>query len=73
MSSDIIPCASSRPTNGRTVSLANCVHPSERSMFGEHGIMSLCIPVTFEKLRAEYSIPAAFSAYQKAVEKLREQ
>ena len=73
MSSDIIPSASSRPTKGRTVSLANCAHPSERSMFGEHGIMSLCIPVTFEKLRAEYSIPAAFSAYQKAVEKLREQ
>lgn len=43
---------------------------------GEHDIMDYildCIPVTFEKLRAEYSIPAAFSAYQKAVEKLREQ
>ncbi len=42
----------------------------------ERGIMNYildCFPVDFEKLRADYSIPAAFSAYQKAVEKLQKQ
>lgn len=42
----------------------------------EHGIMNYtsdCFPVDFEKLRMDYSIPAAFSAYQRAVEKLRGQ
>jgi len=33
-------CADLRPTAERTISSANHAHPSERTMFGEHGIIS---------------------------------
>ncbi len=34
------------------------------------GFPAGCIPVTWERLRADYSVPSAFDAYKKAMEKL---
>lgn len=43
-----------------------------RDVYGiiNDSLLKNCIPVTWEQLRAEYSIPAAFEAYQDAVGKL---
>ena len=43
ISSDIIPSLIRRPTRGRTISMANHVHPSESTMFEKHGIISVDI------------------------------